>query len=337
MRIVPLVRAGALRPLLQAAAKAGVPVERRLDEAGIANYPWDDSERPIPLLSGLDVLRRVANGDGLRDLGCRVDPVETLAALGHFGQLLVNARTPREALRRAADVFSAFCTHQRLVVRETATGPVVALVFPRGFDPAGVHVAHQYSATIVKALIQAATPGKQPFRRVVISAGAGTTGSLQAALADEVEVIVGAGNGLWLHVDPDVFDRPFPSVPRPSVPLLKMCLADQAGLVVACRAMIDQALDTRTPTIGQLALAAGLSVRTLQRELALEGTSFRALLDDVRRSRALGALQHSLCPLPDIAGDLGYAEQACLSRAVRRWTGTTPTRLRPAERRRQRG
>jgi AraC-like DNA-binding protein len=328
LRMVPLVRAGIVKPLLQAAARQGVPIERRLAEVGLAAYPWDEAERPIPLLAGLDLLRRVADRDGVEDLGCRVEGAESRAGLGRFGPPMFTARTPREVLQRAVAMASGLCSHQQILVRQTRAGPVVKFVFPRSFDPAGVHVSHQYSAMIVKAVLEAAAPGEQPFRRIVISPGKGTTDGLHAALG--CEVLVCEGNTLSLQVDPDIFERPFPSVSETVAPFTWVPLDARAGFVAFCRELIDRALDTTTPTIGQLASAAGTSVRTLQRELALEGTTFRALLDDVRRARVLGALQESHRQLADIAGDLGYAEQTCLSRAVRRWTGTTPKRLRPA-------
>ena len=65
------------------------------------------------------------------------------------------------------------------------------------------------------------------------------------------------------------------------------------------------------------------SERTLQRRLTGEGTSFRDLVDEVRRSRALALLKED-ASVAELAFLLGYAEETTFYRAFRRWTGSTP-------------
>jgi AraC-like DNA-binding protein len=73
----------------------------------------------------------------------------------------------------------------------------------------------------------------------------------------------------------------------------------------------------------------GSSERTLHRRLTDEATSFRALVDEVRRSRAITFLEHG-ASVPELALVLGYAEVTAFYRAFKRWTGTTPERWRSA-------
>ena len=60
-------------------------------------------------------------------------------------------------------------------------------------------------------------------------------------------------------------------------------------LGAAMRETVAAMLESGMPSAGRLATASGLSLRTLQRRLAAEGTSFSALLEDVRREQALSA------------------------------------------------
>lgn len=78
------------------------------------------------------------------------------------------------------------------------------------------------------------------------------------------------------------------------------------------------------------ATAAGLdmSPRTLQRRLRTEGTTFRELVDQVRRESCLHQLRNPSSNLDDIAHRLGYTDRANFSRAFRRWSGTSPARYR---------
>ncbi|HSX62743.1 MAG TPA: AraC family transcriptional regulator [Tahibacter sp.] len=75
--------------------------------------------------------------------------------------------------------------------------------------------------------------------------------------------------------------------------------------------------------VEDLARAMGTSVRALQRQLQQEGESWTALVDGARRD-ALKALLHEGVSLDEAARRLGYHDASSLSRAARRWFGTTP-------------
>jgi AraC-like DNA-binding protein len=75
-----------------------------------------------------------------------------------------------------------------------------------------------------------------------------------------------------------------------------------------------------------------MSRRTLNRRLEQEQTSFRALLDDVRKQLALRYLSTRDLSIPDIALLTGFSEAAAFHRAFRRWTSQTPSEYRRAHR-----
>jgi AraC-like DNA-binding protein len=82
------------------------------------------------------------------------------------------------------------------------------------------------------------------------------------------------------------------------------------------------------PDVGRVARELGLSARTLQRKLAEEATSFRAVVDDVRRDLARRYVAESDASPGEIAAALGYADAPTFHRAFRRWTGETPRTVR---------
>jgi len=69
-----------------------------------------------------------------------------------------------------------------------------------------------------------------------------------------------------------------------------------------------------------------LSSRTLRRRLLDEGTSFRALQDEVRQALAEDLLAAGGLSLEEIAERLGYGELSNFIHAFKRWKGTTPGR-----------
>jgi AraC-like DNA-binding protein len=77
-----------------------------------------------------------------------------------------------------------------------------------------------------------------------------------------------------------------------------------------------------------LARALHVSTRTLKRRLTDAGSSYRALVDDARRQRALVLLAQPELDLTAIALRLGYGDATNFSRAFRRWTGAAPSKYR---------
>jgi AraC-like DNA-binding protein len=67
-----------------------------------------------------------------------------------------------------------------------------------------------------------------------------------------------------------------------------------------------------------------LHPKALQRRLGAEGTTFAAVLDGVRRETAVRYLRDTEMSLLHLSRQLGYAEQAVLTRACQRWFGATP-------------
>lgn len=67
-----------------------------------------------------------------------------------------------------------------------------------------------------------------------------------------------------------------------------------------------------------------MSERTLKRQLALEGTTFSDILEDLRRQKAILLLDDPRQNQERIAEQLGYSDVANFNRAFKRWTGTTP-------------
>lgn len=83
-----------------------------------------------------------------------------------------------------------------------------------------------------------------------------------------------------------------------------------------------------TPTLEKVANALCLTPRTLQRHLANEELRFQPLLDETRQHLAEQYLNDNRLQLTDIAELLGYSDQSALTRAFKRWTGTTPKVIR---------
>jgi AraC-like DNA-binding protein len=83
----------------------------------------------------------------------------------------------------------------------------------------------------------------------------------------------------------------------------------------------------------KVAEALFMSSRTLQRKLSAEGTTFKQLLESIRKKLAMEYLKDELLSFSEISYLLGYSEQSSFTRAFKRWTGRSPTQVRPVSHR----
>jgi len=89
-------------------------------------------------------------------------------------------------------------------------------------------------------------------------------------------------------------------------------------------------LETRVgfPSLEQTARQLHVTPRTLHRRLVAEGSSYRAILDDLRHRTAVEQLKAGHATIQEVAYILGYSDPANFRRAFRRWTGGPPSSAR---------
>src|SRR5262245_26516541 len=74
----------------------------------------------------------------------------------------------------------------------------------------------------------------------------------------------------------------------------------------------------------------GMSKRTLARRLSAEGLIFNEIFQELRRDLALRYLDDRKLHVSKIAWLLGFREVSAFTHACKRWTGKTPSEMRPA-------
>jgi AraC-like DNA-binding protein len=132
-----------------------------------------------------------------------------------------------------------------------------------------------------------------------------------------------------------IFDATFLDEPLPlaNPQTVAVCEAQCRALVSQRRRRVGIAHEvrerlTRFGALGEgmpgVARDLGMSTRTLRRKLEESGTSFRALLDEVREALADEMLTTGALSVEDVAIRLGYAEASSFIHAFKRWKGTTP-------------
>ncbi|MGP0173068.1 AraC family transcriptional regulator ligand-binding domain-containing protein [Pseudomonas sp. NCHU5208] len=94
-------------------------------------------------------------------------------------------------------------------------------------------------------------------------------------------------------------------------------------LLARVRYWLERNLGQARCDLRSCAAALGFSYSALQRALSEQGSSFRALHDEVRRLKALHLLEQGQA-VRDVARACGFAELSPFYRAFHRWQGGTP-------------
>jgi AraC-like DNA-binding protein len=107
-------------------------------------------------------------------------------------------------------------------------------------------------------------------------------------------------------------------------------VAQNASFALRVRDVLGQRAPQRS-NMASVARTLGLSVRTLRRQLSAEGTSYREIEYAVLASMARHFLCDKQLSIQETAYTMGFSDAATFHRALKQWTGLTPTELRSSE------
>lgn len=307
-----------------------------LERAGLAWVPQDDPYLPIPLRSVVRLLVEIARAEG-PDAPYRMVNGRGGFEIGLIGAAAFSEPTIRDGLHGLARAMPQHCSHEIFVVTDDSEGIHVRDSWATDIGNAEArHLVQQYVAALIEMFCSKIT-AQLPCVSKVTMAPHPETGlcHLRPWLGDRLEASDGAT--LDILIDSRTADSPVPSEIREAV--LQQLASRTPTALRQGRSLSDHVvtlatgmLGRTTPSLDDVAAAAGLTKRTLRRRLSEDGNTFSSLVEQARAQVAIRRLREErFLPLNDLARELGYANQATLSRAVRRWTGMSPRDFRKSE------
>lgn len=324
---IPLIRAGALAPILRWLEDHGRDTDGLLQKVDLGWYRADKPLDPILLRQACDILRLAGQQEG-PDLPWRVVGDRGFFELGILASIGLQASTPRQILALVQSGMTAHCTHETFSVSRLETGDLVVTDgWMIDFDDAEtLHYVHQYCTAMVDLVCRLTKCGA-PVLKTVSMIPHPETGFAHLAqqLGDRV-----SDNGtkvLQIVIPQKTADSRISldgieanALPRASeyVPL-----KEGSSIVYTVSVLTKGMLRNGAVDIDRICAAVGMTRRSLQRGLSVEGATFSQVLEKTRHEMAVDMLRGEWKSMASIAAALGYKDQSAFSRAFKCWEGKT--------------
>jgi AraC-like DNA-binding protein len=105
-------------------------------------------------------------------------------------------------------------------------------------------------------------------------------------------------------------------------------LQRREGITGRVREEVSEQFRTGSVSMQLASRRLAMSVATLRRRLEEEGTTFSAIVDDLRKQLAERYLRENAPTISEIAFLLGFSDVTAFGRAFKRWTGVSPSEYR---------
>ncbi|MGV9616594.1 AraC family transcriptional regulator [Nocardia xishanensis] len=317
------------------AGEHGVSAARMLAGTGLTDAVLRDPDAQIDAHTELAVIRNLVREVDEPALGVELGRRYRITTFGIFGFACVSSPTLGEAISfalRFLDLSFAFC----LPVAHWEAGEFVARVHDESVPADVRQFLVERDVTAMYQVMSDLLGRPVPLLRAEFRfAEPGYVDRVTEVLG--VRPAYGRAHNVFT-IDPAMLEQPLPQANEHT---WAMCLAQCRQLVDRRRARTGIAAEVREllvpggadgfaapPGIDLVARELNMSTRTLRRHLDAAGTSYRVLLDEVRRALAEEMLSATPLSVSDVAIRLGYAESSTFIYAFKRWTGVTPAAYR---------
>lgn len=317
---------------MRIATAHGAALATCLEDTGISPDAINSSEAEITAEQELRLIRNVVRAlPDVPGLALEVGAQYQLTDFGIWGYALISSHNLREAMRLALRYLDLSYIFGELEFEDI--GKEARLRFDYGAIPADIRqFLLERDAAAIFMVAQQAYPGARPLRRLCFEFP-------KPSYAKRLKNLTGITPEFDAEVtmavlDAKVLDEPLPQA-NPAT--LRMCEAECRKLLARRRVRSGVSARVRDSILRQPGRATDMdavanklhmTARTLRRHLDQEGTTFRALREEVLKMLAEEFLGTARMKLEEVAERLGYADAAAFSHAFKRWNGVAPGEFR---------
>jgi len=318
------------RAIRRALDAAGVDSARLFAEAGLDVAALADPDARYPLANTTKLWALAVRETGDPAFGLTVATQVTQTTFHALGYTLIASGTLREAFERMVRYFRLVTDAAELTLEREDDAYRFEIGYVGGVTPAAESI-DAFVSLFVRFCRSQLGRGFSPLRVALRRPRPPHAERFDAVLRCPIEFSA-SRNAVWF--DRAAFERPMPDANpelarhNDEVVLRYLSHFDRDNLRARVRAVLIERLPGGEPSAREVADALHLSLRSLQRRLADEGTSSAALLNEVRRELAISYLRNPRYSIGEITFLLGFADASAFTRAFKRWEGRTPTKFR---------
>jgi len=327
-KTTPVTRVSMLRFYTDHLDSCGVRAEPLLERVGIPAELLQFPSALVPIENGYAFVELACRAAGTKHLGVQIGLATSLDDLDAYGRVLKNCVTLHEYFRKGIALFNMVVTGQRIWL--SAHGQELRFNIATAGQPGIGPYQAQLSTLIVtiSTCREVAGPRWSP-REISLSYGS------DEALPEidhfrGSRILRGTGQ-TYFTIPREMMRLPLRFQGDETVPDDARA-ADDRGLPGSLSELVEwqvaAMLPDHAPKVEFVAESLGVSTRSLQRSLAMDGLTFSHVLADIRLRNAVACLRESDEPITDLAFDLGYTDAANFARAFRMRTGVSPQRFR---------
>lgn len=322
-----------LNPLISLLKEHNLDSRRVLDKASIPALAVDDPTYQLTPQQELSFTAQVIEELGMPDLGLQVGARYHLSAYGLLGLAIMTSENLIAAMQVLYKNILMTWTYMQWITTVRGERAYISLAPLRDLG-----ASHQYmidrglvaSHTIFKEALGKAIPVHEVHLRQHSSPYADAYRRYFGC-----EVYFGAAENCYVFDSALLYHQLLQAEPETARIYASQCesichqLAKNQSYSDIVRNQILSS-PREVFTLDTIADRLGTTPRTVQRRLAQEDSSYKLILEEVRRNLALEFLQTTSFTLDEIAHRLGYADASSFCHAYKRWTGVNPSQRRHA-------
>ncbi|RZT15613.1 AraC-like DNA-binding protein [Mycobacterium sp. BK558] len=321
----------ASRYLVETAAVHGLSAEDCLAGSGISTSALGEPGTGVRADQELAIIRNVVAAFGDHPgLATEVGRRYTLADTGILGYALTSSRTFGDAIEVICRYFTLTATLFTLSAPEMTGAEAVIAFDHRGIPPDVRRFVFERDIAMMLRLLQPML-GKLESPVTVTHSLADLESPVELIRIDNLTLTVEHADRNALSFPIELLARSMPVAdPQTAALSIRQCeellnrRRTRRGLPAAVRTRILRGPGV-IPSMSEIADELGMAQRTLRRKLAADGTTYRALLDEVRATLAAELLDSGMT-VEATAQRLGYTETSAFTHAHVRWNGRPPSR-----------
>ena len=324
--MTPYLRAGVLENFRSTAEALGADADALLRDADVAPEVMTIPGIYLPYANYLKLMDCAARATGVPHFGLEMTRSATTETLGTAGIIMTQAETVGAAWRALAEFYGIHDTYGTVRLQEAVDYAIIGYGIPRR-DLSGTRQIYDVAAGVCNNIMkQFCGPG---YRALGYGFPYPQPDDLSCYAILGTDQLRFETDALEMYCDLKLLERKIEGRSAEMRSVLDNYFASRdVGKPYSISRKVEDIIRRLLPsghcTLPLIADTLSVTERTLQVRLEAEQTSFRQLLEKVRREIATYHLRRGDMQLTQLALVLGYSELSAFSRGFRSWYGVSP-------------